>query len=158
MTRQAVQFRVQKPLKHLSWGFCSPMHTAIAIDMSTRCASSLNQPSARKSESSSTLFSNYKHMTKCFSMSAGVSLCSIWILHGYSWKSFFKILCNDTRKRLNSWERLRRDFFELLPTESLTSSTLSGHLAIYFLSDQRFSDFLLRLFTDPVAWNLCIQR
>ena len=41
------------------------------------------------------------------SMSADVSLDLIWILYGYSWRSFLKILCNDVLERLNSWEGLR---------------------------------------------------
>ena len=63
----------------------------------------------------------------------------------------FKIRCNDARERPSSGERLWGDFFGLLPTESLTASTLSGHLAVNFLPDQGFSAFLLRLFTGPVA-------
>ena len=38
-----------------------------------------------------------------------------------------------------------------LDTESLTTFTLSGHLAVSFLPDLGVADFLLRLFTDPVA-------
>ena len=48
--------------------------------------------------------------------------------------------------------------FGLLPTESLTVFEFSGHLAIIFLPDMEYSDFLLRVFIDPVAWNLCTQR
>ena len=110
-------------------------------------ASSLNQTPSRKSGSTSILFLNYR-----FSMSAGVSLCLIWILHGYSWRSLFKILCNNARKRLSSWV-----FFGLLPTKSLSTYTLSGHLAVNLLPDFGFSAFLLRLFTDPVVWNLCTK-
>ena len=84
-------------------------------------------------------------------MSARVSLCLIWILYGYSWRSFFKILGNDVQERLGSWERLQRGFFRLLPTESLTTSILSGHLAINFLPDLRFSASSLRLFIDSVT-------
>jgi hypothetical protein len=43
------------------------------------------------------------------------------------------------------------DFFGLLPTKSLTAFTLSGDLAVSFLSELAVSAFLLRLFTDPVA-------
>ena len=39
--------------------------------------------------------------------------------------------------------------------QNLTAFTLSGHLAVSFLPDLSVADFLLRLFTDPVAWNLC---
>ena len=41
------------------------------------------------------------------------------------------------REKPSSWEHLRRDFFGLLPTESLTASTLSEHLAVNFLPDLR---------------------
>ena len=51
------------------------------------------------------------------SISPVVSLSSIGILYRYSWRSFFKILCNGTCERPNSWERLQRDFFRLLLTE-----------------------------------------
>ena len=44
-------------------------------------------------------------------MSAGVSLCLIWILYGYSWRSIFKILWNNTHWRPSSWECLRRGHF-----------------------------------------------
>ena len=44
-------------------------------------------------------------------------------------------------------------FFRLLLTESLTASTLSGHLAVNFPPDLWFSTFLLRWFTGPVVWN-----
>ena len=64
------------------------------------------------------------------SMKADVSLCLIWILYGYNWRSFFKILCNHACERPSSWEHLRRDFFGLLPTESFTASTLSELLAV----------------------------
>ena len=73
---------------------------------------------------------------------------------GRNWLTLFY----SARERPSSWQHLRRDFFGLLPTESLTASTLSGHLAINFLSDLEFSAFLLRLFTDPVTWNFCTQR
>ena len=85
-----------------------------------------------------------------FSMSAGMNLCLIWILNGYSWRSL-KILCNDARERPSSQERLRGYFFRLLRTWSLTATTLSGHLAVNFLPYMGFSAFLLRLFTDPVT-------
>ena len=51
----------------------------------------------------------------------------------------------DARERPSSWERPRRNFFGLLPTESLTASTLSGYLAVDFLPDLGFSTFLMRL-------------
>ena len=60
------------------------------------------------------------------------------------------ILSYSACERPSSWERLRRDFFGLLPTESLIASTLLGHLAVNFLSDLGFSAFMLWLFTDIV--------
>ena len=63
-------------------------------------------------------------------MSSCVNLCLIWILCDYSWRSFYKILCNDARERPNSLEHLRRGFLRLLPTESLTTSTLLGYFAV----------------------------
>ena len=63
----------------------------------------------------------------------------------------YAILCNDARERPISWERLRSGFFGLLPTESITASTLSGHLTVNFLQDLEFSAFLWRLLTGPVA-------
>ena len=50
------------------------------------------------------------------------------------------------------------DFFRLLQTESPTASALSGHLTVNYLPDLGFSAFSLRLFINPVAWNLCTQR
>ena len=78
-------------------------------------------------------------------MSTAGSWCLISILYGYSRIFFFKILCNDAYKRPNSWERFRRDFFGFCPTESITASTLSGHLAIKSTSCQ-ILDFL------PSCW------
>ena len=43
-------------------------------------------------------------------------------------------------------------------TESLTAFTLSGGLAVRFLPELGVSAFLLRLFTDPAAGNLCARR
>ena len=74
----------------------------------------------------------------------GIYAWSIW----YSWKSFFKIFCNVACQRPSFRDRLLRDFLGLLPTESLIASAFSGHPAVNFLSDLRFSAFLLRLFTD----------
>ena len=82
----------------------------LACPPSQKCDSSLNQTSSRKSGSSSVLFPNHRHITKSFPISAGVSLYVIWILYGYSWRSFFKILRNDARERQSSLERLWRDF------------------------------------------------
>ena len=82
-------------------------------------------------------------------MSAGVSLCMIWFLYGYTWWSFFNILCNNVHERPNYWEHLWRDFFGLLPIESLTTFTLPGDLAVDFLLHLGFSTFLWQLFTDP---------
>ena len=45
----------------------------------------------------------------------------------------------------------RGSFSDPFLTESLTASTLSEQLAVNFLSDLKFSAFLLRLFTDPVV-------
>ena len=39
-------------------------------------------------------------------------------MYGYSWRSFFKVLCNDACERPSSWECLQRDFFRLFPTIS----------------------------------------
>ena len=50
------------------------------------------------------------------------------------------------------------EFFGLLPTESFTVSTLSGHIAVNFLQDLGSSAFLFRLFTEPVTLNLCTKR
>ena len=60
-------------------------------------------------------------------------------------------LPNCTRERQISSESFEREFFRLIPTESLTAFTLLGHFAVNFLSELGFSVFLLRLFTDPVA-------
>ena len=43
-------------------------------------------------------------------MSAGVSLCLVWILYEYSWRSFFTILYNNAREKPSSWEHLLRLF------------------------------------------------
>ena len=89
-------------------GLCStlsetsvPQYTQLLLltcPQNQKCALLMNQTSSRKSGSSSIFFSNHQHVTKHFSMSAGVSLCLIWIRYGYSWISFFKILCNDAHE------------------------------------------------------------
>ena len=59
------------------------------------------------------------------------------------------ILSNSARERPSSW-----DFFGLLPTESLTASTLWGHLAVNFLSDLGFSASLSSFFFYwPHGWK-----
>ena len=78
------------------------------------------------------------HISRCEFMNY---LNSIWL----ELKILLKI---PSHERPNSWEPLRRDFFGLLPTESLTEYTLSGNLEINFLKDLVFSAFLLRLFTE----------
>ena len=60
-------------------------------------------------------------------------------------------LSNSTLERPSLWERPQRDFFGLLPTESFTASTLSGHFAVNLLPDLGFSAFLWKLITDPVT-------
>ena len=82
-------------------------------------------------------------------MLAWVSLCLIWILYGYSGRSFFKIFYDDLRKRLSSWERLRRDFFGHLLIESLTASKMSWHLAVNFMFDLGFSAFFVEVVFKP---------
>ena len=85
-----------------------------------------------------------------------MSLCLIWILYGYNWKSFLKILRNDTRERASSWECLWRYFLGLLPTESLTASTFSGHFAVNILPDLGFSAFFLR-FLRSLWLKICVS-
>ena len=62
----------------------------------------------------------------------------------------FTYLSYIASERPSSWARPQRDFFRT-PSASITSSTLSGHLAVKFLPDLGFSTFLLRLFIEPVA-------
>ena len=76
-----------------------------------------------------------------------LDLDSLWV----QLKIILEESSNDVRVKPSSWERLRREFFRLLPTESLTASTLSGHLAVSFLPDLGFPAFSLWLFTDPVT-------
>ena len=63
------------------------------------------------------------------------------ILAGVNMLHFFKTQCNDAREWTNSWERLRMDYFRLLPTESLTASILSWNLAVNFTPDLRIFAF-----------------
>ena len=86
-----------------------PQHTKLLLFTCSRTpkfASSLNQTTSWKSESSLNLFSKHQHITKLHFISAGVSTCLIWILYEYSWMSFFKILCNDLSERPSSLVRL----------------------------------------------------
>ena len=158
MATQAVHFTECKGLWRTLSALQDTQLLQLTCPQSQMCVSSLNQTSSRKSGSSSILFSNHWHITEHFSMSDGGSLCLIWILYVYSWRSFFKILCNEAHERPSSWEHLPRDFFRLLPTESLSTSTLLGHLLVNFLPDMAFSAFLFRWFTDPVAWNLSTEQ
>ena len=138
MATQAVLFTVCKRLWSTTSRATAPHYPHLLLltyPRSQKCDSSLNQISSRKSGSSSILFSNHWHISKRFSMSAVVSLCLIWILYRYSWRSFFKNLCNDARERPSSWERVRRNLFGVLLSDSLTASTLSEYLAVNFLPD-----------------------
>ena len=82
-------------------------------------------------------------------------VCLIWILYGYNWRPFFKILWTDERERPNSQESLRSDFFGLRATESRTVSTFSGNLAVYFLPLVENCPFLVDLINVPVFLNFC---
>ena len=66
-------------------------------------------------------------------------------------------LSYSARERRSSWEHLRRDFFGLLPTEFLTASTLSEHLAVSFQPDLGFLPFywgcLLTLWLEICVFN-----
>ena len=76
-------------------------------------ASSLNHTFWRNSGFSSILLSNQWHISTRFAMPFCLRVCLIWILHGYNWRSFFKILWKDERGRPNSWEHLRCNVFGL---------------------------------------------
>ena len=120
--------------------------------------SSLNHTFWRKSGFSSILLSNHWHISTRFAMSFCVRVCLIWILYGYNWRSFFKILWTDERERPNSWERPWSDFFGLCPTESLTASIFSGDLAVNFLPLVDFCPFLVDFINVPVSLNFFTQR
>ena len=68
--------RVQGPLKHLVWSFCAPVHTVIATDLPTEPEMCF----IKEVGILFNLFLNHRHITKCFSRSAALSLCLIWIL------------------------------------------------------------------------------
>ena len=64
------------------------------------------------------------------------------------------------RERPSSSESLCKDFLEFLPTKSLTSSTLSGHLLVNFLPYLGFSASLLNLWFEVCVLNeiFCFSR
>ena len=79
--------RRQGPMKHLFWDFYSSVLTIIVIDIFMEpkvCF--VASPNIRKS----ILFSNHWHIAKSFSISAGVSLCLIWICMGTAENPFLK--------------------------------------------------------------------
>ena len=161
MVTEVMHFTECKDFWSNSSGVSVPQDTLLFVltcSQSKKCSLKLNQTSSRKSGSLSILFSNHRHITLHFSISPGVSICLVFVLDAYSWRSFLEILCNNISERPSSWERVRRDFSKVLPTESLTAFTLSRHLAVNFLPDLVFSTFLLRLFNAPVSGNLCTQR
>ena len=96
-------------------------------------------------------------------MSFCVRVCLIWILYGYNWRSFFKILWMDERKRLSSWERPRSDFFWTQPDRISLCVDIFWDLIVNFLPLVDFCPFLvdfinvpvlLNVFTKRVIWNL----
>ena len=119
----------------------------LTCPQSQKYASSLNQTLSRKSVSSSILFLNHWHITKHFSMSAGVSLCLIWILYGH----FFKILCSNAREKNKFWGTSLEGLF-WIPSNRISHCIHIVRTSCSQLPARSgFSTFLLRLFTDPVA-------
>ena len=82
-----------------------------------------------------------------------VRVCLIWILYGYNWRSFLKILWMDKRKRPNSRERLQSDFFRLRATESRTALTFCGDLPVNFLPLVDNCHFLVDMTCVESYWN-----
>ena len=166
MATHAVHFTECSDLWRTSCGAWDPQNTEFLLltwPDREKWASSLNHTFWRKSRFSSILLWNHWHISTRFVMSFCVRVCLIWILYGYNWRSFFKILWMDEREKPNSWQRLRSDFFGLHPTESFTASTFSGDLAVNFLPLVDFCRFLvdfinvpvsLNFFTQQVIWNL----
>ena len=82
-----------------------------------------------------------------FSISAGASLYLIWNLG----------TAEDLSSRFFVTMHVEVQFLGNVFRGYFSNSSLyshSGHLAVKFLPDLEFSTILLRLFTDPVAWNL----
>ena len=151
MVTKAVHFSECKDL----WSTSSraPQYTQFAIDITRsvlRRKTKLHQGNQDPLQSSS--------------RTTGISLNIFsnqlgWV---YAWSGFCMGTGEDTSisffAKIKFLEMSSEGFFRLLPTESLTASTLSGHLAVNFLSDLGSSSFLLGLLTDPVTRNLCTQR
>ena len=84
----------------------------------------------------------------------------------YTWSGFCIGIAEDPSLRFFSTMHVKNQvlgnvfggtFFGLPPTESLTASTLSGHLAVNFLPDLGFSTFLIKLF--PALWfEICVPN
>ena len=152
----AVHFTECSGLWRTSSGAWDPHNTKFLLltwPDKEKWALSLNHTFWKKSGFSSILLSNHWHISTRFVMSFCVRVCLIWILYGYNWRSFFKILWMDEQERPNSWEHHQGDFFGLCPTESLTASTFFGELAVNFLPLVYFCHFLVDFINVPVSFN-----
>ena len=110
------------------------------------------------SGSSSIMFLDYRHITTHFTMSAGVSFCFIWILLWVQMKILVRVPCNEAHELKDPFSATSSDgLFGLFPTDSFTTFRLMRVLALSFLPDLSVSGFLLSLFTDHVARNLCVH-
>ena len=166
MSTHALHFTECSGLRRTSSGAWDPQNTEFLLltwPDREKWASSLNHTFWRKSGFSSIVLWNHWHISTRFAVSFCVRVCLIWILYGYNWRSFFKILWMDEQERPNSWEHHQSDFFGLCPTESLTASAFSGDLAVNILALVDFCPFLMDIinvsvslnsFTQRVIWNL----
>ena len=110
MVTHAVHFTECSDLWRTSSGASDSQNTQFLLlrwSDGEKWASSLNRTFWRKSGFSSILLSNHWHILTGFGMPFCVRVWLIWILYGYNWRSFFKILWTDERERPNSWEGLR---------------------------------------------------
>ena len=86
----------------------------------------------------------------------------VWV---YAWSGFSKDKTEDLFLRFFATVHVKGQVLVNVFGEATDSfqQNLSPHLQYQniwqrYLPELGFSVFLLRLFTDPVAWNLCIQR
>ena len=79
----------------------------------------------------------------------------------YAWSEFCMNEADDPSLRffatMHVKDQVSGNVLVILPAEYLTASKLSGHLAVNFQQNVGFSAFLLRLFTDRVAFNFTTQ-
>ena len=146
---QTVHYTECKGLWSTSSVASVPHYTQLLLltcSQSLKYASSLNQTSWRKSRSYSILFTNHRHITRsgfCKGTAEDTYFRFFAMMHGKD-----QVLGNVFRGTFS--DSFRQNLSPISHCQDILQSTSCQIWDLF--------TFLLKLFTDPVSWNLCTQR